>query len=203
MNHRFHDPEWVQNYARTVNERCSERLEMFPHVSSHLIGLADGAPVVVELAGGPGILGKVLLESHPGLSYVDFNYSEPFLEVPRDTLAPYNRRVELHQTDLNEDDWPSRLDPPVHAVVSNMAIHDMGSEAAVTSTYRKTIQLLEPDSLLINTGLVTKPDDNEPPSNGKLKVTRRIELLTALGPTDVRSTLDFGHYACIIRRKSA
>ena len=84
-----------------------------------------------------------------------------------------------------------------------MAIHDLGSEAAVTSTYRKAIQLLEPDDLLINTDLVTKPDDNEPPSDGKLKVTRQIELLTDLGFTDVRCTLDFGHYACIIGRKSA
>ena len=106
MNHRFHDTEWVLNYAETVNVRRPERLEVFSHISDHLDGLANGAPTVVELAPGPGMLGEVLLTAHPGLTYIGFDYSEPFIEVAREKLAPFNVRVTLYRADLNESDWP-------------------------------------------------------------------------------------------------
>ena len=82
-----------------------------------------------------------------------------------------------------------------------MAIHDLGSEAAVTATYRKATQLLEPGGLLINADLATKPHDDEPPSDGNSRIPRHLEILTDLGLEDVRSTLDLGHYACIVARK--
>ena len=201
MNHRFHDAEWVRNYADTVNERRPERLEVFTHVASLLMDGVDDAPTVVELASGPGMLAGVLLATIPGLSYIGIDYSAPFIEVARKKLISFNGRVHLHKADLNEDDWPSLLPSPIHAVVSNMAIHDLGSEAAVTATYRKATQLLEPGGLLINADLVTKHDDDEPPSDGKLKIPRHLEILTDLGFEDVRSTLDLGHYACIVARK--
>ena len=133
MNHRFNDAQWAQNYAETVNERRPERLEVFAHVADHLAELANNAPTVVELAPGPGMLAEVLLSAQPQLTYIGIDYSAPFIQIARDKLAPFDQRITLHQADLVKDDWPSLLSSPVHAVVSNMAIHDLGSEAAVTA----------------------------------------------------------------------
>ena len=193
--------EWVLNYAETVNVRRPERLDVFKHIKDHLDSLADDAPTVVELAPGPGTLGEVLLAAYPGLTYIGFDYSEPFIEVARVKLAPFGDRVTLYRADLNESDWPALARSPIHAVMSNMAIHDLGSETAVRATYQKAAQLLESGGLLINADLVTKPEDNAPPSDGKLKVPRHLEILTDLGLADVRCTLDLGHYACIVARK--
>ncbi len=202
MNHRFNDAQWAQNYAETVNERRPERLEVFAHVADHLAELANNAPTVVELAPGPGMLAEVLLSAQPQLTYIGIDYSAPFIQIARDKLAPFDQRITLHQADLVKDDWPSLLSSPVHAVVSNMAIHDLGSEAAVTATYEKAIHLLERGGLIINADLVTMPYDDQPPSDGKLKVPRHLEILIDLGCADVRCTLDLGHYACIIARKA-
>jgi len=125
----------------------------------------------------------------------------PFIEVAREKLASYNGKVSLHQANLNTDDWAVLPPGPVHAIVSNMAIHDLGSEEAVTTTYKKAARRLEPGGSLINADLVTHPDDKEPPTDGKLKVPRHLELLDHLGFVDVRCTLDFGHYACVVGRK--
>lgn len=202
MNHRFNDAQWARDYAATVNARRPERLEVFAHVADHLADLANNAPTVVELAPGPGMLAEVLLCAQPQLTYIGIDYSAPFIQIARDKLASYDKRITLHQADLVKDDWPSLLSSPVHAVVSNMAIHDLGSEAAVTATYEKALHLLERGGLIINADLVTMPDDDQPPSDGKLKVPRHLEILMDLGFADVRCTLDLGHYACIIARKA-
>ena len=64
MNHRFHDPDWVRNYAETINERRPERLEMFDHIA-RLIAPLPESPAVVELAPGPGMLAEILLDARP------------------------------------------------------------------------------------------------------------------------------------------
>ena len=201
MNHRFHDAEWTRNYVETVNERRPERVDMFEHVADCLGELTADPPTVVELAPGPGMLAEVVLNRFRDLSYIGVDYSAPFIELARKTLASFEGQVTLHQADLNEDDWSSLISGPVHAVISNMAIHDLGSEAAVTTTYEKASRLLEPNGLLINADLVTRPEDDLPPTDGKLKVPRHLEVLTTIGFIDARCTRDLGHYACIVARK--
>ena len=129
MNHRSKDAQWARNYAETVNERRPERLEVFAHVADLLADLAEDAPAAVELAPGRGMLAEVLLSAQPELTYVGIDYSAPIFQIARDKLASFDRRVTLHQADLNEDDWPLLLSSPIYAVISNMAIHDLASEA--------------------------------------------------------------------------
>jgi hypothetical protein len=70
MNHRFHDRDWVENYAETITTRRPERVEVFAHIVDQVQALEGDSLTVIELASGPGLLALTLLEGVANLQYV-------------------------------------------------------------------------------------------------------------------------------------
>jgi cyclopropane fatty-acyl-phospholipid synthase-like methyltransferase len=200
VNHRFHDREYVKSYAASINERRPERLKIFEHAADLIDDLPFETPHVVELCIGSGMLADVLLTRLPKMTYEGVDFSQPMLDLAKDTLASFIDRIALYQANLNTDDWAGVLHPPVHAIVSNMALHDLGSKENVRKTYECAFRMIEPGGLICNADLVL-PADSEPGTGGRFKVSEHIDTLETIGFSDVRSTFDFGGYACVVGRK--
>ena len=200
MNHRFHDVDYVKSYAATINERRPERLKIFDHAADLIDDLPFESTHVVELCIGSGMLADVLLTRLHNITYEGVDFSQPMLDLAKDTLSLFSERIVLHQADLNTDDWPGKLRRPVHAIVSNMALHDLGSRENVRKTYERAFRMIEPGGMILNADLVLA-EDSEPGTGGRFKVREHIDTLEMIGFSDVLSTFDFGGYACVVGSK--
>jgi len=200
MNHRFHDVDYVKSYAASINERRPERLKIFQHAADLIDDLPFDTPHVVELCVGSGLLANVLLTRLQKITYEGVDFSQPMLDLAKDTLASFNDRIALVQANLNTDDWAGMLQRPIHAIVSNMALHDLGSRENVRKTYEQAFRIIEPGGLMFNADLVLR-EDSDPGTGGRFKVHEHIDALETIGFSDVRSTFDFGGYACVVGRK--
>ncbi len=197
MNHRFQDREWVENYANTVTDRRPERIEMFDHIVAQ-IGLLDKPTAsIVELASGPGLLAEKILDELPGVQYLELDYSEEMNRFAENATAKHESRRAFCHIDLLAESWDDILPGDHDAIISNMALHDLGTPELVESIYRQAKGKLRPGGLFLNAELVVASDHSEATQDGKFKVPRHREALEQLGYNKVTVPLDFGHYACI------
>ena len=197
MNHRFHDREWVENYAKTVNTRRPERVEMFAHIVDQVRGVSSASPTIIELAAGPGLLALSLLSGIETLQYVGVDYSPEMVRVAQEATVDYQDRCRFYCVDLREDSWADGLPTQVDGILSNMALHDLEELKFVEAVYQKSAQLLKPGGLFLNAELVVEADSENDVDGGKAKVGWHLEVLKQLDFERVDCSLDFGHYACI------
>jgi SAM-dependent methyltransferase len=197
MNHRFHDREWVENYAKTVNTRRPERVEMFAHIVDQVRAVTSASPTIIELASGPGLLAVALLEGIETLQYVGVDYSQEMVRAAQDATVEYQDRCQFYCVDLREDNWADGLPTNVDAIISNMALHDLDEVKFVEAVYQKSVQMMKPKGLFLNAELVLEADSEKDVDGGKGKVGWHLEALKNAGFEAVDCSLDFGHYACI------
>ena len=196
MNHRFHDRDWVENYAETITKRRPERAEMFAHIVEEIRSLGAEKPTVIELACGPGLLALALLDGLPGMRYVGVDFSEEMLRFAGEKTDAYRDQCLFDFVDLCSDGWNQSLPKEVDAIVSNMALHDLGDVSYVDAVYQTSMGHLRSGGLLVNTELVLAPDQ-EQGSSGRCTVARHLEMLESAGYTRVDCPIDYGHYACV------
>ncbi len=198
VDHEFDDAAYVRHWAATADERRPERAGMFRYIAALVANLGKPAPHVLELGCGPGTLAIVLLDALPRLTYEGVDFSGPMLDLARERLAPHAGRVHLVRADLTGGQWTDAVRMPVDAVVTNQALHDLGSEEAVAATYRRVFALLPDGGLLVNAELVIPADASKPAKPGKLTAAAHLELLREAGFRDVRCDVDRGEYVCLI-----
>jgi len=196
MNHRFHDRDWVKNYANTITKRRPERVVMFAHIITHIQKLGVEKPTVIELACGPGLLALALLEGLSGMQYIGVDFSQEMLQGAVDKTIAFQDQCVFECVDLCKDGWNRNLPKDVDAVVSNMALHDLGHASDVDSVYQTSFGHLKSGGLLINTELVLAPDQ-ERGDSGRCSVAQHLEMLNGAGYTQVTCPIDYGGYACV------
>ena len=198
--HEFDDRGYVRKWAETADQRRPERVRMFQHIVALLQDLRTSAPNVLELGCGPGALAESVLSALPRAMYEGIDFSHPMLELAQERLARFGARVRLWQCDLRCDDWSARIAAQPHAIITNQALHDLGSTEAVETVYKAAFALLSAGGLFVNAELVVAPgaQANKP---AKLPVERHLAMLTAIGFADVRTDLEFGEYVAIAARR--
>ncbi len=199
--HAFEDRAYVRQWAESADERRPARRPMFRHIAEIVARIPGAQPRMVELGCGPGTLAETLLERMPLLRYDGFDLSPIMLELAHERVDRFGARARLHAADLRTDAWLAYVDDAVHAVVTNQALHDLGSEEAVAATYRRALDLLKPGGTFVNAELVIADATKAKP--GKLLLARHLELLRTCGFDDVHTELAFDEYVCIVARRTA
>jgi len=95
-----------------------------------MVDLLKGFPqssVILELCCGEGLLAEMLLDELPGSSYWGLDGSAVMLERAAHRLIRFGERVKLNSFDLVDRSW-RKLEEPVQAVVSSLAIHHLDGE---------------------------------------------------------------------------
>jgi SAM-dependent methyltransferase len=102
---------------------------------------------VLELACGPGLLAKALLQRYPSCSVLGLDGSGLMLQTARGLLAPFGERFAAQEFDLSAGGWRDRM-PVYQAVVSSLAVHhlDDGEKAAL---FRDVYQMLRPGGAFV------------------------------------------------------
>jgi cyclopropane fatty-acyl-phospholipid synthase-like methyltransferase len=197
--HEFDDRAYVRKWAETADERRPERAPMFRRIVELLKAFPAPAPHVLELGCGPGSLGEVVLSGIPLATYDGIDYSAAMLELAQERLARFGTRARLHCSDLRRADWMSLAANQPQAIVTNQALHDLGTAEAVQETYQRVFSLLPGGGLFINAELVV-PETGSVNKPGKLPLARHISMLEQIGFTDVHAELAFGEYVAIVAR---
>lgn len=112
------------------------------------------APVVVDVACGPGSLSARVLERFPGARVVGLDHDPLLLRVAEEALAPYGARVTLLDADLLGTTWPAEVAAALdgvapQAVVSSTALHWLRADQLVHA-YAQSAALLAPGGVLLN-----------------------------------------------------
>ncbi len=83
--------------------------------------------LIIELCCGEGLLAEMLLVELSSSNYWGMDGSAMMLEKAGERLSRFGRRVKLTNFDLADRSW-RRLEQPVQAVVSSLAIHHLDGE---------------------------------------------------------------------------
>src|SRR4030042_1289292 len=122
-----------------------------------MLDLLRGLPpssLVLELCCGEGLFAEMLLDELPCSTYWGLDGSALMLERAGQMLARFGDRVKLSSFDLADRSW-RRLNPPVKAVVSSLAIHHLDGEG-------KQVLFLDTNAMLAVGGVFTIADMIEP-----------------------------------------
>lgn len=125
-------------------------------IIAEVLQLALGdAPLVVDLACGPGSLSARLLDALPGARVLGLDHDPLLLDVARRALgARFGERLTLLDADLLDDGWPAAVREALggatpDAFVSTTALHWLEPDRLVR-VYADAAALLAPGGLLLN-----------------------------------------------------
>ncbi|HST40751.1 MAG TPA: class I SAM-dependent methyltransferase [Conexibacter sp.] len=113
------------------------------------------APLIVDLACGPGSLGARLLDALPGARVLGIDHDPLLLDVARRALAErHGERLTLLDGDLLDAGWPAAVGAALDgaapdACVSTTALHWLEPDQLVR-VYTQACELLAPGGLLLN-----------------------------------------------------
>lgn len=140
------------------------------------------------------------------MNYYGIDFSRPMLEIAGKRLGLYSARLDFVQADLVKDAWWTEVTPPVSAMISTWALHDLGSQENVEIVYKNSAQALKHGCIFLN-GDFIKPDkaiyEYEP---GRFEIATHLEILTRAGfknaeclivlEEEIKSPLAAQNYAC-------
>ena len=179
-DHEFHDKEfalgWAQRFLPTA-----ERVALFNIILSELKALIPKKGRVVELGIGPGYLAKYLLEAMSAVEYHGIDFSRAMIDIARNRLSNYSKRITYTQVDLVQDDWEKMVDKPINAIVSTWALHDLGSQENVNTVYEKSSKAIDNKGILLNGDFIKPNGTTHEFEAGRFEITRHLELLRNVG----------------------
>lgn len=119
-----------------------------------LAAVLGEAPVVVDLACGPGSLAARVLERFPRARVVALDCDPLLLGVAGEALAPYGARATVLDADLTGDAWPAAVAEALggaapDGAVSTTALHWL-TPGRLVDVYAQAARLLAPGGLLLN-----------------------------------------------------
>ena len=107
-----------------------------------LLPFTDHPIHVVELCCGEGFLAEKILKSNSKTSITGFDGSMEMLNQAVKRLTEFGDRFKPVLFNLADSDW-RRMDKPVHAVVSSLAIHHLDGKEKV-SLFKDVFKMLVP-----------------------------------------------------------
>jgi SAM-dependent methyltransferase len=103
---------------------------------------------ILELGSGPGLLARRVLQEVAVDEYVLFDFSEPMMEMARETLGE-RADVTWALGDFKAPNWAQQLRGPFDAVISMQAIHEIRHKRHVPWLYAQVRTLLRPGGVLL------------------------------------------------------
>lgn len=101
-------------------------------------------PRILELGTGTGNLMQKLLDRFPHSTAVGYDLSGEMLARARAKLAPYGKRVQLHQGDISQQSFPG----PFDAVISAIAVHHVPPPDK-PALFHRLYEALRPGGVLV------------------------------------------------------
>jgi SAM-dependent methyltransferase len=148
-HHEWHSPSYVQDWISGDVTHDAQRRPRLRWAAS-LLPLHDVPARVLDVGGGYGEFAGQVLAEFPRARVCVHDYSTPMLDHARANLAEFGQRVSFAQADLTDPGWADTVDGPFDAVVSALAIHNLGGAEAIMPVYATIRSLLTPGGWFLN-----------------------------------------------------
>ena len=129
---------------------------------------------ILDLGAGYGALTKFLLERFPRASAICHDGSEEMAKLGRERMQDLTGRFAYVIADFSKHGWSKLMPGPFEAVVSSIAIHNVGNPNIIRGIYEDAYTLVRPGGCFLNF------DRHEPP------VTDQMNWLCGAGFKDVQ-----------------
>jgi ubiquinone/menaquinone biosynthesis C-methylase UbiE len=125
-SHDWRSPSYVAEWIDSDATRDDERRPVLRRLAG-LIPVTQDEPRVLDLGGGYGALSAAVLEYWPRARLTLLDYSAAMIAAAEHRLARYGPRVSYRLADMTATGWTRGLEGSFDAVVSALAIHNVGA----------------------------------------------------------------------------
>jgi SAM-dependent methyltransferase len=172
--HDWDSPEYVSNWAKGQDEKENQREQAFGLLADTIPYENTQAIKILDLGAGYGALTRFLLERFPKATAVCQDGSEQMAKLGRERMRKLTGRFSYAICDFSRPGWSESLSGPFEAVVSSIAIHNVGSRGTIRRIYE------EAETLVGSGGCFLNFDRHRPP------IADQMEWLRNAGFKDVQ-----------------
>jgi len=148
--HNWASPEYVSKWAKGQDPKEINREEAFSLLAD-TIPYEKSAPIkILDMGAGYGALTKHLLERFPNATAICQDGSEEMAKLGRERMKHFTGRFEYVLCDFGKHGWSKLLPGPFEAVVSSIAIHNVGSPDIIRRIYEDAYTLVKPGGCFLN-----------------------------------------------------
>jgi ubiquinone/menaquinone biosynthesis C-methylase UbiE len=149
-HHHWDSAEYVSNWAKGQDPKESNRQEAF-RMLADTIPFNKTLPIrILDLGAGYGGLTKFLLESFPNATAVCQDGSKEMAKLGGERMKNLAGRFEYVLCDFAEAGWSQKLKGPFEAVVSSIAIHNVGEPKIIQRIYEDVFPLVKTGGCFLN-----------------------------------------------------
>jgi SAM-dependent methyltransferase len=165
--HDWASPDYVANWAKGQDPKEAHREHAFKLLADTIPYNKQQAITILDLGAGYGALTKFLLERFPKATAVCQDGSEEMAKLGRERMQDLKGRFAYIIADFSRHGWSKLLPGPFEAIVSSIAIHNVGSPNIIRGIYEDAYTLVQPGGCFLNF------DRHEPPIEDQMKWLRR------------------------------
>ncbi len=149
-HHDWQSAAYVDHWIATDATRDEERKGVLRRVAQLIPHDFQASIRVLDVGAGYGALTQQVLDLFPHAEVVLHDYSEAMFAHARRRLAAETRRLSYVISDLHDPSWTQALPGPFEAVVSAIAIHNIGYPERIRAIYRELLPLVKPGGCFLN-----------------------------------------------------
>ena len=148
--HNWTSSEYVSKWAKGQDPKEIKRQEAFSLLAD-TIPYEKSAPIkILDMGAGYGALTKFLLERFPNAMAICQDGSEEMAKLGRERMKHLTGRFEYVLCDFGKHGWSKLVPGPFEAIVSSIAIHNVGSPNIIRGIYEDTYTLVKPGGCFLN-----------------------------------------------------
>lgn len=164
--HDWDSPKYVSDWAAGQDQKEKDRQEPFS-VLAETIPYDKNLPIrILDVGAGYGALTQFLLSCFPNATAVCQDGSQEMARLGQERMKQLKGRFEYVFCDFSKPGWTQKLTDPFEAVVSAIAIHNVGSPKIIERIYNDIYHLVKKGGCFINF------DRERPPLKDQMKWLR-------------------------------
>jgi len=164
--HNWTSSEYVSKWAKGQDPKEIKRQEAFSLLAD-TIPYEKSAPIkILDMGAGYGALTKFLLERFPNATAICQDGSEEMAKLGRERMKHLAGRFEYVLCDFGKRGWSKLVSGPFDAIVSSIAIHNVGSPNIIRGIYEDAYPLVKSGGCFLNF------DRHHPPIEDQMKWLR-------------------------------
>jgi ubiquinone/menaquinone biosynthesis C-methylase UbiE len=165
-HHDWDSTDYVSKWAQGQDPKEIHREEAFS-LLANTIPYDKTRPIkILDIGAGYGALTKFLLELFPKATAICQDGSEEMAKLGRERMKHLSGRFEYVLCDFGKQGWSKLVPGPFDAIVSSIAIHNVGSPNIIRGIYEDAHTLVKPSGCFLNF------DRPRPPWEDQLKWLR-------------------------------
>jgi len=155
--HDWHSSEYVSGWAEKQDRQESDRQEQFRLMAKTIPYDKTLSIKVLDVGVGYGALTQFLLKYFSNATAVCQDGSEEMIALGRERMADLTGRFDYVLCDFSRHGWSQLITGPFEAVVSSIAIHNVGSPNIIRGIYDDIFPLVKNGGCFLNYDLTLLP----------------------------------------------